>query len=117
MAAEEGTRADGPAVGTVAEEAARLMEALASRANSQSYHEEHQHPPAGEATTCALCPICQGIALLRTVSPETIDRLADLAAAASGALRDFAASHAAPGGPPQPRPAREDIAVVDEESP
>src|SRR3954468_14800512 len=30
----------------------------------------------GRAVSCQVCPICQGIALLRTVRPETVDRLA-----------------------------------------
>jgi hypothetical protein len=39
-----------------------------------------------------VCPICQGIALLRAVRPETVDRLADLAGALAATLRDVAAS-------------------------
>ena len=45
----------------------------------------------GPAISCQVCPICQGIALLRTVRPETVDRLADLAGAVAATLRDVAA--------------------------
>jgi hypothetical protein len=77
---------------------------------------------AGEALTCQLCPVCQGIALLRTVRPETVERLADVAAALSGALRDIAADRfGQPPQPPQPPPPRghrvQDIAVDDEDEP
>lgn len=73
---------------------------------------------AGEALTCQLCPLCQGIAVLRTVRPETVERLADLAAALSGALRDIAADRFGPP-PPPPPPHRghrvQDISVDDED--
>jgi hypothetical protein len=45
----------------------------------------------GQAVTCQVCPICQGIALLRAVRPETVDRLADLAGAVAATLREVAA--------------------------
>jgi hypothetical protein len=45
----------------------------------------------GRAASCQVCPVCQGIALLRTVRPETVDRLADLAGAVAATLRDVAA--------------------------
>lgn len=141
---------DGPPrpdpVGTVAEEAAKLIALLgqrsaerpspdpgtgesddASYAGRAAYDSPppaddtgREHPRAGEPLTCALCPICQGIAVLRTLQPETIDRLADLAAAAAAALRDLAAgAGAGPSSRPEPRPpgrARTvDIEVDDEE--
>jgi hypothetical protein len=75
---------------------------------------------AGEALACRLCPVCQGIALLRTVRPETVERLADVAAALSGALRDIAAERfGQPPPTPQPPPPRgqrvQDIVVDDED--
>lgn len=77
---------------------------------------------AGEALTCQLCPLCQGIAVLRTVRPETVERLADLAAALSGALRDIAADRFGPPPAPPPRPPHrgqrvQDISVDDEDEP
>jgi hypothetical protein len=41
-------------------------------------------------STCRLCPLCKGIALLRSVRPETVDLLADLALSVAASLRDVA---------------------------
>ena len=57
----------------------------------------------GQAVTCQLCPVCQGIALLRSVRPETVDRLADLAGALAATLREVAGQRRGSGaadGPP-----------------
>lgn len=140
---------EGPVVGSVAEEAARLLEALggwastaqdayaaraaadaaggadggatrgaggaapgaadggrtdASGPGTQTRCEScGADRGAGQAVVCQLCPLCQGIGLLRSVRPETVDRLADLAGAVAGALRDLAAHHAgAHASAPQP---------------
>jgi len=139
-----------PSLGTVAEEAARLMAALATAArpsaardnsgeapnhSSSPYAGGPAHDPAppqgqrasgsagtdeppdpqdgtwdeqvpcsvcggaggGTPVACTLCPLCQGIALLRSVRPETVDRLADLAAAMAASLRDLATQARASG--------------------
>ncbi|CCH77777.1 conserved hypothetical protein [Nostocoides japonicum T1-X7] len=52
-------------------------------------------PAAGEAIACAICPVCQLIALLRTTRPEVVDLLADLTSAVATALRDIASAGAA----------------------
>lgn len=134
------------AIGTVAQEAARLIEDMATMARSgysrgedpRPYADEPPREPAGpwvgrtprtgaddgranhrkadpgsadsEATddqragccsecgaeqsgtpqTCKLCPLCRGIALLRSVRPETVDLLADLALSLAASLRDVA---------------------------
>lgn len=112
------------AVGSVAEEAAGLLEQLSAwtasgrsgRAerdgddgdsdhdgNSEHDYGDHDHGEdrsagptcrhcgaregVGRASTCQVCPLCQGIALLRLVRPETVDRLADLAGAVADSLR------------------------------
>lgn len=139
-----------PGNGTVAQEAARLIEAMASMARSTARDQgtsSYAGEPAGESgpggpagqfrtggpagesgpgahearpsplhaqpspnndepdgacsacggarertpVACKLCPVCQGIALLRSVRPETVDRLADFAAAVASSLRDMAA--------------------------
>jgi hypothetical protein len=143
-------------VGSVAEETARLVEALGGWA--QGVATDHRSAPgaraqgtgdvpgagdvpggrheagrpqtgrceqcgsttrAGEAAACQLCPICQGIAMLRAVRPETVERLADLAAALSGTLRDIAAERTRQG--PAPTPPRgqrvQDIDVDDDDVP
>ena len=136
-------------VGTVAEETARLVEALGGWAQGLG---AEQPPPAtapphtgnggsgepvagtrtaeqcghcgsparaGEALACELCPLCQGIALLRALRPETMERIADVAAALSGALRDIAAERvrrSAPESPPRGQRVQ-DIDVDDEDDP
>ena len=119
------------AIGTVAQEAARLIEDMATMARSSSSRSDDassyvggpaQEPWPPEApfaerpaedpeaadepspgtcsrcggerddtpATCRLCPLCRGIALLRSVRPETVDLLADLAVAVATSLRDVA---------------------------
>jgi hypothetical protein len=140
-------------VGSVAEEAARLLDALGGWAATAAYaggagtrHTpdpaegttapgEEGHPRAhpaghcdrcgaadgmGQAVVCRLCPVCQGIGLLRAVRPETVDRLADLAGAVAATLRDLADQRrhdAAPDAPSARGSGRarvEDITVEDE---
>ena len=111
-----------PPVGSVAEEAARLLDAVQGWAGSHGYAGGPQpegsppddSPPddtaddaahrcptcgaqvgAGLAVVCQLCPVCQGIGLLRSVRPETVDRLADLAGALAATLREVAANRRA----------------------
>jgi hypothetical protein len=156
-------------IGTVAEEAARLMEGVASMARSRSSRSQDNAPYSGQpaqepvspaappggrraedpaeahapgdtpaagacshcggerASTfepCKLCPLCQGIALLRSVRPETMDQLADLASAVTECLRDVAAQLRASassstgrpdtGSPAESGRATQDIPVDDE---
>jgi hypothetical protein len=131
-------------VGSVAEEAARLLDALSewgAAAAGAAQPAGHAHPHAGgdaqsagdghatsqcptcgaengagQAVVCQLCPVCQGLGLLRSVRPETVDRLADLAGAIAATLRDLAAQRREPAPErPDARPARvQDITVEDE---
>ena len=141
-----------PGIGTVAEEAARLISAMATMARPSAVpsegaahdpspyaggsahgetppHVGHVPPGAGPVpppdagpvppdpgpqgseqtcsacggesggtpVACKLCPLCQGIALLRSIRPETVDRLADLASAMAESLRDIATQSRASG--------------------
>jgi hypothetical protein len=130
-------------VGSVAEEAARLLDALGGWASStQAGYAARSAPSAasrsegdpdedssthaggttaqaggheprcescgaengmGQAITCQLCPVCQGIGLLRSVRPETVDRLADLAGALAATLRDIAGQRGADADATSPR--------------
>jgi hypothetical protein len=105
------------AVGSVAEEATKLLEAL-----GKSDQEDHVHVPMGEAESCSWCPVCRGVTLLRGASPETLGRLADLATTAATVLADLASRHtesspAADRAPGDRGPRTEPITVVDEEEP
>lgn len=113
-------------VGTVAEEAARLVEMLAGPGGPWSgtgagggrpadgphdtpdAADGSSHTPSadgesadrgpGHACTCGgttpqacrLCPVCQVISFVGSISPETIERAADLVGFAATALRDLA---------------------------
>jgi hypothetical protein len=135
-------------VGSVADEAARLLESLrrsaaeAADAATGARHaadapagtaggagtagtaggdvatpagpEDHAHAsPVGTGEhdpVCQWCPICRGAAVVRSLSPETLTRLADLASLAAGVLADLAVARGTPaasapdgGAPPTPR--------------
>lgn len=107
------------AVGSVAQEATKLLEALArSRAprdedvtgpddagadgtsttppvsaTPPADQDEHVHVAMGDAESCSWCPVCRSVTLLRGVSPETLGRLADLATTAATVLADLASRH------------------------
>ncbi len=142
-------------VGSVAEETARLLDALfggepaGPPRQAQSGHEpESRRDEESEAATrqtevcvscgqevgsktcgakassasdvCHLCPICQLISTVRSVRPETVERLADLAAALTATLRDVAATRWAETGQPaaeRHRSTVEDIDVHDDDDP
>jgi len=55
--------------------------------------------------SCRLCPLCRGIALLRSVRPETVDLLADLAVSVATSLREIAMRSRASEPPSSARPA------------
>lgn len=132
------------AVGSVAEEAARLLEALGrpqpprdeptsratdtgaraaapAGAGGDASGSEHVHVAMGDAETCTWCPVCRSVTLLKGVSPETLGRLADLATAAATVFADLASRHTstssgtAERAPAERSPRTEPITVVDEE--
>ena len=87
--------------------------------------EDGDTPRHDSSSTCRLCPVCRGIELLRSVRPETVDMLADLAMSVAGSLRDVAVwsrasdptSSARPTSGGSPKPGRapvQDIPVDDE---
>lgn len=137
-----------PPVGSVAEETARLLDALLAGtgaatqddASGTAYQTGTTEPTgagnvdaepcptcghlpgtshdAQDGEVCRLCPVCQLLRVVRTVRPETLDRLADLAAAVTETLREVAASRWRESGAPPPRraqPVVEDIEVEGEE--
>jgi hypothetical protein len=135
-----------PGVGTVGEELSKLLAALSARqgtAPEPDPEPEAEEPdaepaaaadgectcgchtgavPMGQAQVCSLCPVCQGIATLRSLNPELLDRLAQLAALAADTLRELAVEATAGRAAPRPerprprsaRPERVDIDVVDD---
>lgn len=101
-------------VGSVADEAAKLLESLRRSAESagtespatatQTQTQTGTAPEADSATEhpasepgahdpfCTWCPLCRTAEVVRSLSPETITRLADLATLAATVLADLASS-------------------------
>ena len=109
-------------VGSVADEATRLLQSLrrTTEEAGRSAAEEAADPPGptprapragmpsaavpdaglgggGTDTSphdpaCTWCPLCRGAAVVRSLSPETLTRLADLAALAATVLTDLAST-------------------------
>ena len=87
-----------PPVGSAAEEAARLFAAVEDWARSRGGLLDDQHLATG-APECSTCPLCQGVAALRSVRPETVEHLLDAAASVVAALRTAVVT---PGRPTEP---------------
>ena len=131
------------AVGSVADEAAKLLEAWgrtrvprdespsattdsegprpsARPFTDSSQPPEHGHVAMGDAESCTWCPVCRSVTVLKGVSPETLGRLADLATTAAALLADLANRHTESSptterSPADRGPRTEPITVVDEE--
>jgi len=64
-------------------------------------------PPAGTAQDrdghlgpdCRICPVCRGIAYLREVDPQAVERLTGALAELAGAVRDLLGAAPAPASP------------------
>ena len=83
------------ATGTVAEEAARLLEALQQAAARWHRGSPPTDGPTGHGEvplTCRVCPFCQLLSAVQHVRPETLQHLADAAAAFTAALGDIVPS-------------------------
>ncbi len=88
------------AVGSVGEEASRLVDAAASLLGGTSRYaarppSEDATGPVGEETgshagerhRCTGCPLCRGRTFVDSLGAETFDQLADLAGAVADSLR------------------------------
>jgi len=83
-------------VGTPAEEALKLLTAAQEWARHRF---DSEHLATGSAE-CQVCPVCQSVALLRQVRPETVEHLLDATASFVAALKS--AVTGTPGPPPEP---------------
>ncbi|MCW2681812.1 MAG: hypothetical protein JWM62_3213 [Frankiales bacterium] len=72
-------------VGSAAEEAARLFQAAEQWMRTRAGG--HLDGLATGAPECTVCPVCQGIAAVRGVRPETVEHLLDAAASFVAALK------------------------------
>jgi hypothetical protein len=77
---------DGHAHGALAEEAAKLAEALAGWVSSSGLVGPLASG-AGQSPECSLCPVCQLLRLARGSRPEVFEHLADASASLLAALR------------------------------
>ena len=97
----------GQPVGSAAEEAARLFAAAEEWVRTRSGG--HLDGLATGAPECTVCPLCQGIAAVRGVRPETVEHLLDATASFVAALKTAVA-----GTGPGPDPARRpDVQHID----
>jgi len=85
-----------PPVGSAAEEAARLFAAAEQwlRARTGGPLDAAAGAPHGSGSNaeCTVCPLCQGIAAIRSVRPETVEHLLDVTASFVAALRSTVAA-------------------------
>ncbi|MBM6404040.1 hypothetical protein JQN72_07270 [Phycicoccus sp. CSK15P-2] len=95
-------------VGSVAEEAGRLLESLrraGADAASSAADRPHEDDPGSapraredgftcDDPVCQWCPVCRASALVRGLSPETLGSLAELAGFAAAVLGDLASARA-----------------------
>lgn len=76
-----------PRVGSATEEAGRLLEAVEHWARHRlGSLGDTEHLSTG-APECTVCPVCQGIGLLRQVPPEAVGHLLDAAGSLVAALK------------------------------
>jgi hypothetical protein len=87
-------------LGSAAQEAARLFAAVEDWARTRGEAPGGEHSAGSGASTCGVCPVCSGIALLRDVRPETVEHLLDAAASVVAAVRSAVVVPPADGAPP-----------------
>ncbi len=88
-------------IGSAAEEAAKLFAAAEHWARNRAGHLlDSEHLATGSAE-CSVCPVCQGVSVLRGVRPEAVEHLLDAAASLVAALKVAVASP-----PDSPDPSR-----------
>ena len=88
--------------GPAAEEAAKLFVAVEDWVRTRGAGLLSGEHLATGAAECTVCPLCQGVAALRQVAPETVEHLLDAAASLVAALR----TTVAPESRPDSRPSR-----------
>lgn len=74
----------GEEVGSVADEAARLADALVGWFGAAS-----ADSPETSACSCTACPLCRAIAAVRAVSPEVVEHLSAAASSLAAAVREM----------------------------
>ena len=102
-------------VGSAAEEAVKLFAAMEDWARRKASHVlDEQHISTGSAE-CQICPVCQGIGVLRHVRPEAVEHMLDAAASFIAALKTAVATPATNGEPARRASKVEHISVGEPE--
>ena len=91
-------------VGSAAEEAAKLFAAMEDWARQKAGHLVDEEHVATGSPECQMCPVCQGIGVLRHVRPEAVEHFLDAAASFVAALKTAVTTPPAPDDAPR-RPA------------
>lgn len=73
-------------LGSAAEEAAKLLATLQEKAQEWARARFDGEHLATGSVECQVCPLCQAVAALRQVRPETVQHLLDAGAALVAAL-------------------------------
>ena len=89
---ERGTGAE-PPLGSAAEEAARLMEALRRWVDDRGLSVPTMPNVATGSTECKMCPFCQLLSMLRDSQPEVFEHLGTAAESLLAAVRSAIAAH------------------------
>jgi hypothetical protein len=84
-------------VGSAAEEAVKLFAAVEDWARRKAGHVLDEDHVATGSAECQLCPVCQGIGVLRHVRPEAVEHMLDAAASFVAALKTAVAAPPADG--------------------
>lgn len=84
-------------VGTLAEEAARLLEVAQQWARGSV---ADGAPIAGDDPECRVCPVCMLLRAARGVRPETVEHLVEATGSLAAALRSLVETHEHPAGGP-----------------
>lgn len=81
-------------LGSAADEAARLADVLggwfasATRVAAAD-HNGHDGHVGHDPVTCTACPVCRGIAAVRSINPEVVEHLSAAAGSLLAALREL----------------------------
>ena len=82
-------------LGSAADEAARLADVLGGWFTSSTADVNDDHDPHHDPVTCTACPLCRGIAAVRSVNPEVVEHLGAAAGSLLAALRELRSPAAA----------------------
>ena len=91
-------------VGSAAEEAAKLFAAMEDWARQKAGHLIDEEHVATGSPECQMCPVCQGIGVLRHVRPEAVEHFLDAAASFVAALKTAVTTPPTDGPPKKSNP-------------